>query len=73
MNQLELRHRSLLQFFRDHVDKRNKELLEPKLMSNARISTKYKELVRKEIEEQKDVLNFHEDIAAGNVFRTENC
>ena len=48
---LELRLRSLIRSFRDQVNKRNKEGLEPKLRSNAQLSPECKESVRKEIEE----------------------
>ena len=53
MKQLELRLRCLLQSFRDHANKRNNEGLEPKLVSNAQLSSECKESVRKKIEEQK--------------------
>ena len=66
MKPLELRLRSLLQSFRDHVNERNKELLEPKLMSNAQLSSECADSTMKEVVEQEDFLKFHENLAAGN-------
>ena len=55
----------LLQTFKDHVMKKNKEWLVPKLMSNAQLTSKCVESNKKEITEQVEFFKFHENIAAG--------
>ena len=69
MKQLAARFRSSLQSSKEHVMKRNKVGLEPKLMSNVQLSSECKESVRKEIEELKDFLKFYKNLATGNVVR----
>ena len=59
MNQLVDRLSKLLQSFKDHVMKSNKEGLMHKLLSNVQLSTEHIESTKKEVEEQEDLLNFH--------------
>ena len=44
---------------------KNKEGLMPKLLSNLQLYTEHIEATKKEVEEQEDFLNFHENLAAG--------
>ena len=59
INQLVSRLSKLLQSFKEHVMKSNKEGLVSKLLSNVQLSRECIDSTKKEVVEQEDFLKFH--------------
>ena len=57
----------------DHVTKKNKDELVPKLISNAQLTAKFIESCRNEIVEAAEFLKFHENLAAGEHVVNSEC
>ena len=65
--------RSIIKYFREHVLELNKEGLVPKLICNVHLFPKYVELVKKEVSELNEFLQFHEKLVSGNDVSSGEC
>ena len=72
-NPLEARLSKLLQSFKNHAMKNNKEVLAPKLLSNANLSTDCVELTKQEVLEQEVFHKFYENLASRNYVVNDDC